>query len=105
VTSAALPIVFDRRAATQIEEVAHWWAVNRPAAPGAVRDDLEQAFALIATQPECGVPVQNARLAGVRRIHLARLNYFVYYRLSRRLRRVEILAFWHAKRGSGPPMT
>ena len=28
-----------------------WWAANRPAAPGAVRRDLEAAFALLVEQP------------------------------------------------------
>jgi len=33
---------------------------------------------------------QNLALSGVRRVHLARLNYFLYYRTARR--RVEALA-------------
>jgi len=60
-----------------------------------------KAFALIAAQPECGTPVQKSRVVGVRRIHLARLNYFLYYRIGR-TRRIEVLAFWHASRGTGP---
>lgn len=101
-TRPALPVVVGRRAAAQIEEVARWWAANRPAAPDAVHHDLAMTLAIIAAQPRCGSTAQNAALAGVRRVHLSRLNYFLYYRLARG--RVEVLAFWHAKRGSGPPL-
>jgi plasmid stabilization system protein ParE len=83
VTRPALPVVIGRRAVAQVEEVARWWAENRPGARDAVRQDLTKALGLIALQPECGTPAQNARLAGVRRIHLSRLNYFLYYRLAR----------------------
>jgi len=48
--------------------------------------------------------VKSARVAGVRRVHLPRVGYHLYYRVARRARRVEILAFWHAKRGAGPPI-
>jgi len=43
----ALPVVFTRRAARQIEAAARWWKVNRPAAPNALRDDLAGALTLI----------------------------------------------------------
>jgi hypothetical protein len=35
---------------------------------------------------------------------LGRIGYHVYYRLAPRLRRVEVVAFWHARRGSPPPL-
>ena len=43
----ALELFVSRRAAGQIDDVAEWWAANRPAAPGAVRKDLEAALALL----------------------------------------------------------
>jgi len=100
----ALPVVFTRRAARQVENAAEWWRVNRPEAPGAVQDELADVVALIAAQPSCGVPSVSSRLRGIRRIHLVRIDYHVYYRLAPRLRRVEIIAFWHARRGSGPKL-
>jgi hypothetical protein len=36
----------------------------------------------------------------VQRFHLSRISYHLYYRV--RGDRVEVLAFWHASRGSGP---
>lgn len=99
----ALPVVITRRAARQVEAAAAWWRANRPAAPDALRDDLAVALNLIAEQPACGVPTAS-RFHGLRRIHLARVGYNVYYRLAPRLRQVQVVAVWHARRGSPPPL-
>jgi plasmid stabilization system protein ParE len=100
----ALPVVFTRRAARQIEDAARWWNANRPAAPNALRDDLAGALTLIADQPTCGAPIASRRSLAVRRIHLARVGYHVYYRLAPRLRQVQVVALWHARRGSPPSL-
>jgi len=100
----ALPVVFTRRAARQVEAAARWWNVNRPAAPNALRDELTAALTLVADQPACGAPVPSRTSQGVRRIHLARVDYHVYYRLAPRLRQVQVVALWHARRGSYPPL-
>jgi len=100
----ALPVVLTRRAARQVEAAALWWKANRPAAPNAVRDDLAGAMTLIAEQPTCGAPTATRRFHDVRRIHLTRIDYHVYYRLAPRLRQVQVVAFWHARRGSPPPL-
>jgi hypothetical protein len=36
---------------------------------------------LISVQPEIGARARNISLAGVRRLHLARVRYYVYYRV------------------------
>jgi plasmid stabilization system protein ParE len=74
-----LPIRVSRRAATQIEEVAEWWSLNRLSAPGAVHQELEKALSLLAVQPGIGARALSARLAGVRRLHLSRIHYHLYY--------------------------
>ena len=89
-----------RRAATQIEEAADWWAANRPSAPDAIAEDLEQAYSVIAAHPGVGSVARSARLRGVRRVLLNRINYYLYYREARDV--IEVLAFWHASRGAGP---
>jgi plasmid stabilization system protein ParE len=99
-----LPVVFTRRAARQVEAAAEWWRANRTAAPGALRDDLAAATGLVGEQPASGTPVVSRRYPGLRRIHLARLGYHLYYRLAPRLRQVQVVAFWHSRRGSGPPL-
>ena len=98
-----IPVVVTRGAARQVEAAAAWWTANRPAAPNALRDDLAAALTLIADQPTCGVPTAS-RSPGLRRIHLARVGYNVYYRVAPRLRQVQIVALWHARRGSPPSL-
>jgi plasmid stabilization system protein ParE len=66
-----------RRAAAEIERAELWWVKHRPAAPWAFREDLRSAFDLLVRQPGVGVQVGNTRLAGVRRLHLGRVRYFL----------------------------
>jgi plasmid stabilization system protein ParE len=102
VTAPSLPVVFTATARRQVERAQAWWEENRPAAQGALRDELRVALQLVASQPACGAIVSSARFRGVRRILLRRVDYFLYYRVALRKRQVEVLAFWHARRGTGP---
>lgn len=95
-----LELFVSRRAAREIERIVQWWAVNRPAAPGAVRQDLQAALNLLRVQPDIGVRINEASSPDVRRLHLDRIRYWVYYRV--RLNRLEVLTVWHSSRGSGP---
>jgi plasmid stabilization system protein ParE len=97
-----LPIEVSNLARAQIRAAQDWWRVNRPKAPNAIREELERASLLISIQPEIGARARNTSLAGVRRLHLARVRYYVYYRLVTDPERIEVLAFWHESRGSGP---
>jgi plasmid stabilization system protein ParE len=78
-----LPITVTHRAAAQIEMAAEWWAVNRPKAPETLYEEIRRGFALICRHPTIGSRATNANLAGVRRIHLSRIRYFLYYRVHR----------------------
>ena len=101
--SQRLPVSFTRRASLQVAEAGRWWSVNRAKAPDALREELERALQLIASQPEVGAKARNAKLAGVRRILLGRVGYHLYYRLRNTPSpSIEILALWHASRGQGP---
>jgi plasmid stabilization system protein ParE len=91
-----------RRAEREIEKADQWWRENREAAPWAFREELENAFHLIAAQPHVGAKATNAKLPGVRRIHLSRVHYHLYYRVSTDQTIIEVLALWHAKRGQSP---
>jgi plasmid stabilization system protein ParE len=95
-------VVVTFRAAAEIRAAAAWWRENRPAAPEALGEDLERAFTLLALQPQIGTPARNERLAGVRRVLLARVRYHLYYRVIESPPRLEVLALWHASRGAGP---
>ena len=97
-----LAVTFWKRAARQIESAAEWWRENRQASPDALSDELVRTLDLITQQPGVGVPALNARLAGVRRILLPRVGYFLFYRVAPQKQLIEVLAFWHARRGSEP---
>lgn len=102
--SEPLPVEVSDLAAGHIRAAEVWWRLNRPKALNAIREELERASSLIAVQPELGTRARNATLPGVRRVHLARVRYHLYYRVVEEPRHVELLAFWHASRGSGPPI-
>ena len=95
-----LPIKVTKRADAQIQKAASWWLANRPKAPEAFREELQRGFDLISQQPEVGAKATNLKLKDVRRIHLSRIRYFLYYRV--RSTRVEVLALWHSSRLKGP---
>ena len=97
-----LGIKVTRRAAHEITKACEWWDANRPAAPGVLRSEIARAFGLIALQPSIGARAVNAKLTGVRRVHLSRVRYHLYYRPRLDHGTVEILAFWHTSRGTGP---
>lgn len=88
------------RAAAQIEAAAAWWAAHRPAAPDAIRTDFQEAELLLSHEPGVGARSSTARYPDLRRLCLSRVRYHIYYRV--RTGKVEILAFWHASRGSAP---
>ena len=103
-TGPRLAVTFWKRAARQIESAAEWWRENRQDSPDALSDELVRTLELITVQPGVGLPALNARLSGVRRVLLPRVGYFLFYRVVTERQLVEILAFWHAKRGSGPKL-
>lgn len=86
----ALQLFISRRAVREIDRIAGWWAANRPAAPGAVRKDLEAAFALLVDQPGLGSEVTQASSPDVRRFHVDRIRYWIYYRS--RGKRLEVVS-------------
>ena len=89
-----------RRADAHIEKAAAWWEQNRPLSPGALDEELAEAFALLLSQPAIGAPALNARTKGLRRVHLARVHYHLYYRV--RGEQIDVIALWHTSRGSPP---
>ena len=97
-----LPVVVTASAAAAISEAKEWWAQNRLSSATPLADDLERTFELIATHPAIGARATNVSLSGVRRVHIARIRYHLYYRVSPAGDTIEVLAFWHTSRGSDP---
>lgn len=90
------------RAAKQIAAAAEWWSQNRPAAPGAIRNDIGQSLTLLAEQPGIGTEYRGTRLPGVRRLLVGRIRYFIYYRVTPDT--VDVLAVWHVSRAKQPAL-
>jgi len=72
----SLELHVSRRAAVEIERIVKWWAENRPAAPGAVRKDLNAALDILLEQPDIGSKVEEASSPDVRRFHVDRIRYW-----------------------------
>jgi len=100
--TSPFPIKVTRRAAREITKACEWWDGNRPAAAGVLRQEIARVFGLIALQPGVGARAVNAKLSGVRRVHLSRVHYHLYYRVRSDPAAIEILALWHTSRGTGP---
>ena len=99
----SLPVQIVASAARAISEAAEWWSANRPKAPDAFVEDLQVALGLIALHPGIGARARNLKLKDVRRVHLARLHYYVYYRVTDDPA-IEVLALWHTNRGGAPKL-
>jgi plasmid stabilization system protein ParE len=95
-----LPVVFERRAARELEEIVVWWRKNRPSSPDLFVAELEGMLAVVALMPSLGVPARSERARDVRRVLLNKTKYHVYYRV--RLGTLAVLSVWHAARGQGP---
>jgi len=70
-----------KRADAHIDQAVIWWEENRPLSPGALDEELSEAFTFLISQPAIGAPALNAKTKGVRRVHLARVHYYLYYRV------------------------
>jgi plasmid stabilization system protein ParE len=99
-----LPVEISSLAAQHIRELESWWRRNRTSAPNAVREELQRAVRLVTMTPFIGHPAVDVELADVRRIHISRIWYFLYYRVAENPRRIEVLALWSESRDGGPPI-
>ena len=97
-----LPIKVTHVADGHIQRASSWWLANRDKAPHAFKEELERGFALISQRPDVGAVATNVKLKDVRRIHLTRVRYYLYYRVKED--RVEVLALWHSSRRRSPTL-
>lgn len=89
----AFAIVLSPKAHRQIAAAYAWWASNRLAAPTLLADEVTRAFLRLAENPSLGTKWRQFR-----RVLLRRSEYLVIYRARPRARRVEVIAFWQARR-------
>ncbi|HXA19243.1 MAG TPA: type II toxin-antitoxin system RelE/ParE family toxin [Thermoanaerobaculia bacterium] len=78
--------------------------MNRPAAPNAIREDFESMAKILASTPGIGRLATYTKTRNVRQMFLRRVGFVIYYRVSGSPPYLEILAFWHSRRGKGPPI-
>jgi plasmid stabilization system protein ParE len=102
--SRPLHLEVSELAERQIREADHWWRQNRLKAPNAIREELERIGSLLRFRPHLGARATNVRLSGVRRVHIERIHYDVYYRVVGSPALIEIVAFWGSRRGTSPPI-
>lgn len=91
-------------AAEQIRAANAWWLANRQTAPEAFAEEIQRGFEFISALPNAGEPVAHRHLPGLRRLLLGRIRYFLYYSSSPDKGAVDVLALWHAARGTPPPV-
>lgn len=84
----------------QHERAARWWREHRDKNPDAFDEDVGAALVGIRANPYAGMPIRSRR-GHVRAIWLARIGYFIYYKIWD-TGIIEILALWHAARNSRP---
>jgi plasmid stabilization system protein ParE len=98
--SGVFAVVLQRRATREAEQADDWWRRNRPSSPDLFVTEFDRMLAAIVLMPTLGRPARSERAVGLRRVLLRRTRYHVYYRV--RAETLEVLAVWHAARGTGP---
>ena len=63
-------------------------------------ETLDAAFDRLRLNPSVGMSVRSGRRTALRVLWLERIGYMLYYRVEEDT--IEILALWHASRGSRP---
>jgi len=58
----------------------------------------------LARSPGIGRRSTNTKKKNVRQVYLRRVGYVIYYRVVGSPPVLQILAFWHSRRGTGPPI-
>jgi plasmid stabilization system protein ParE len=92
------------RAAAQIRKASAWWLRHRSKAPDAFAEEVERTFQLICALPGVGERVSHPQHSELRRVLLGRVRYHLYYVVAPEEEAVDVLALWHAARGTGPSL-
>lgn len=98
----ALRYVIKARARREIERAAVWWAENRPAAPGAVRADVESVLFNLVHHPGLGQKVVTGRPVQVHRYLMSKTQHWLYFRVKGNV--LEVLSVWATSREAGPKL-
>jgi plasmid stabilization system protein ParE len=72
--------------------------------PNAIVEDFESTTRMLARTPWIGRRATKTTTPNVRQVFLPRVGYFIYYRVIGSPPVLEVMAFWHSRRGKGPPI-
>ena len=100
--SARYSIVVAPSAQQQARSIADWWEANREKAPTLFAQELEAAFARVASAPTAFRVYKESKGSVIRRLLLPRTCYHVFFEVDEVNQQVRILAVWHTARGRGP---
>lgn len=93
------------RADADVFRISEWWREHRPAAPYLFEDELDDAFALLAEQPDAGHAYPRPGFPKLRRLLMRRTMYHVYYEHLSERNEVLVHTIWSAVRGRGPTLS
>ena len=94
-------VLLTRPASEQGQAISDWWALNRTKAPDLFDEELAWALSYLEHAPLTGARIRG-RHRHPRRLLLQKTRYHVYYTVEEAIRQVDVIAVWHAARGSGP---
>lgn len=97
-----IAVVLAREAVEQSRLIDEWWRENRHAAPELFAAELASALSLLAEAPLVGRRYTQAQAPGLRRLHLRRSRFHVYYSYDADASRVTIVTIWSAHRERPP---
>ena len=91
------------RAVRDAERREGWWRENRPAAQRLFDDELREALAFIAREPQLGSVYRSPSGREHRRVLMPGTRHHVYYRIVG-ADLVWVVAVWNAVAGRGPAL-
>jgi plasmid stabilization system protein ParE len=100
--SAPYSIIVAPSAHQQAKRIADWWEANREKAPALFAQELEAAFARVATAPTSIRIYRESKGRVIRRLLLPRTCYHLFFEVNEAKLQVHVLAVWHTARGRGP---
>jgi plasmid stabilization system protein ParE len=98
----SLPVRTTPEAEAQIGDIDAWWRTHRGSSPDLFLEELVAAFDIIGDAPHVGRLYRQSPVSGTRRVLLKGTRYHVYYLPT--ADEVRVLAIWHGRRGTGPPL-
>lgn len=99
-----LAVEFTALAVQHIREAEQWWRLNRPAAPNAIREEVQRLLQSLQYNRVLVHVLQTSRSQAFGAFSFHASGTTLYFHVTGLPEFVEVVAFWHSSRGSGPPI-